>query len=51
MAHFLLNKWDFRNQKLLSLSNEVPPDNQQDFGFAVDLNYIYNYNTLLLYYK
>lgn len=49
MAHFLFNKWDFRNQKLLSLLNEVPPDNQQDF--AIDLNYIYNYNTQVLYYK
>ncbi|XP_029667497.1 putative fatty acyl-CoA reductase CG8306 [Formica exsecta] len=49
MTHFLFNEWNFRNQKLLSLSNEVPPDNQRDFGFAVDLNY--NYNNLFLYYR
>ncbi|XP_072751664.1 fatty acyl-CoA reductase 1-like [Anoplolepis gracilipes] len=38
LAHFSLNEWNFRNQKLLSLSDEVPPSSQQDFGFAKDLH-------------
>ncbi|CAL1687698.1 unnamed protein product [Lasius platythorax] len=48
LAHFLLNKWVFKNKKLLSLSNEVPPNNQRDFGFAADLNYNYDKS---LYFK
>jgi len=48
VAHFLFNDWDFRNQKLLSLSNEIPLGNQQDFGFVADVNYN---GDKLLYYK
>ncbi|XP_029174611.1 fatty acyl-CoA reductase 1-like [Nylanderia fulva] len=38
-THFLLNKWVFQNKKLISLSNEVPRNNQRDFGFVTDLDY------------
>ncbi|XP_014478610.1 PREDICTED: putative fatty acyl-CoA reductase CG5065 [Dinoponera quadriceps] len=44
MLYFLQNEWEIRNTKMLSLSDEVPTNDQQTFGYATDL--IYNYDML-----
>ncbi|XP_025162816.1 fatty acyl-CoA reductase 1-like isoform X2 [Harpegnathos saltator] len=47
LAHFVLNNWDIRNERAISLSDEIPND-QQEFGYrtvlskGIDVPYIEN---------
>ncbi|XP_014472229.1 PREDICTED: fatty acyl-CoA reductase 1-like [Dinoponera quadriceps] len=38
VAYFMLNEWNIRNEKIKSLSDEILPDDQREFGYLRNLN-------------
>ncbi|XP_032668843.1 fatty acyl-CoA reductase 1-like [Odontomachus brunneus] len=38
-AYFTMKNWEFRNEKMSSLSDELSIDDQRDFGYTADLVY------------